>query len=138
MLVLKKTKKKRILFAKKRLLNYSLEITLITFAILLLFSNFSSSILFLIILSELSWLFFFCFTHSLIKLYGIQTVLFIFIFFLAIATLDLSYVLSLCFFFGKVFGTTSTNFNSSTDFSFSKDDFKQKSTLFKKRGKATI
>lgn len=137
MLVLKKTKKKHILFAK-HLLNYSLEITLITFAILLLFSNFSSSILFLIILSELSWLFFFCFTHSLIKLYGIQTVLFIFIFFLAIATLDLSYVLSLCFFFGKVFGTTSTNFNSSTDFSFSKDGFKQKSNLFKKRVKATI
>lgn len=114
------------------LLNYSLEITFITFAILLLFSNFSNSILFLIILSELSWLFFFCFTHGLIKLYAVQSVLFVFIFFLAIATLDLSYVLSLCFFFGKLFGTTSTSFNSYADFSFSKDGSKQKVNLFKK------
>jgi len=45
-----------------------------------------------------------------LKAFAVQAVLFIFIFFLAIATLDLAYALTLCFFFGKVFGVTSTCF----------------------------
>lgn len=46
-------------------------------------------------------------------------VLLIFIFFLAIATLDLAYVLSLCFFFGKVFGVTNSSFTGERSYGFS-------------------
>ena len=111
------------------LFNFLPEFTLLTLAVLFLFSSFSTSILFLIILSELSWLFFFCFTHSLIKLFAVQSVLVVFIFFLAIATLDLSYVLAVCFFFGKLFGTTSNSFNSTGDYGFLKNSPQKSPTV---------
>ena len=111
-----------ILIGPTPLSNYFLELTFLTAAILMLFSSFSSSILFLIILSELIWLLFFCFTHAVLKAFAIQAVLLIFIFFLAIATLDLAYALTLCFFFGKVFGVTSTCFTHAAVSNFNSSD----------------
>ena len=55
----------------------------------------------------------------MLKLFAIQAVLLIFIFFLAIATLDLVYAPTLCFFFGKVFGVTGTCFTHAAVSNFS-------------------
>ena len=81
--------------------NYSYDILLLTLSLLVVLLGKSYSLLYLVVTSELLWISFFICVHTKLLSVSVVSLIYIFIFFLSIATLDLAYAVSVIFYCGS-------------------------------------
>jgi hypothetical protein len=87
------------------LFNFQIEYFVLFILVVAYLSNFSQSVLGVIMLSEVAWLLFFLQSHVVTKSLGLIDTLFIFFIALLIATVDLATVLSLAIFLSGLTGS---------------------------------